>query len=148
MGDARQFMVSLKKYSGKLPTVVGAVQRKLAFDIMDPLVRQSPVRTGWFQNSWFPAVGVASSEVASEFSEDKSAAVAKAKARLTVLSPQTVTGQVPVHITNNLPYGPALADGSSTQAPSGWVQASVNQAAVKSGLLTAREVEKLTKDEG
>lgn len=132
----RKFRISLQKYANRLPKLVGQLQRKAAFDVMDGVVAGSPVDTGLFQNSWFPGVGRPGvGEVDPKtVGISKQAAKAISVKRLTVLTPENVNGKVSVHITNNLPYGPALADGHSHQAPSGWITGVLQRVRVELGL--------------
>jgi len=130
MGDARQFSLSLKKFGDQQPKVVSKLMRAGAFEVMGDLVAASPVDTGRFQSSWFVGVAVPNRSVAPE-RETKSGAARESLTRLRELTPQTVDGTQPVYLSNNLPYGSRLADGSSEQAPSGWIDGIVHRASVK-----------------
>lgn len=128
MGSVRQFTISLEKFGWNIEKVVGQLQRRGAFVIMSDVVKGSPVDTGRFRASWVIGVGVKNEGVAEKGPRSAVSARTESLLRLRALTPATVTGKAPVIISNNLPYATRLADGHSTQAPSGWVEAAVARA--------------------
>jgi len=127
MGDVRKFKYDLSKFGASVPAVMSQLIRRGALIIMGDLVKGSPVDTGRFRASWFVGIGTPNREVGPERNGPGGAAE-ESLARLTALTPENVTGKDPVYISNNLAYGPSLADGSSKQAPSGWIAAAVDRA--------------------
>ena len=147
MADVRQFNLDLKVFGEGQFKKIGQLQRRAAFLIMGDLVKGSPVDTGRFRGSWMVGIGVPDRRVISDkmigergrYGETKRQKDKRVRgntrltspesmSRLALLTPETVNGKDPIIISNNLPYGPALADGHSKQAPSGWIQAAVARA--------------------
>jgi len=98
--------------------------RQLALAVTMVVVKRTPVDTGrakgnWQANLGGPAVGALPTPAGGE-----AQAVAGAISRANEVAAQ-YRGGVPVHITNNLPYIQRLNQGSSDQAPAGFVQAAV-----------------------
>ena len=148
MADVKQFNVSLDVFGKNQHKVLSQMIRRSAFLIMGDLVKGSPVDTGRFRGSWFVGIGHADRSVISdkmigaggsaretrrqkERRQRKNTRLTSPESlsRLALLTPETVTGKDPVIISNNLPYGEALANGSSKQAPKGWIRAAVARAA-------------------
>lgn len=106
--------------------------RKMTFDVVANLRKAgpeggTPVDTGWARANWIPSIG---GEPASEPTGSKTS-VGSAEAALqgglgSVLGYKLFNG--PVFITNNVPYIIRLNDGSSGQAPRGFVQAAITAA--------------------
>lgn len=122
MGDVNKFVSDMDAFKRQTQSVVGKVVRRAAFVAMNHLVQGSPVDTGRFQSSWFVGIGEPNRSVAVERTSSGKASE-ESLARLSALTPATVTGRERVIISNNLPYAESLANGSSTQAPSGWIDA-------------------------
>jgi len=110
--------------------------KRLALGVADKLRRAAseggtPVHTGWARANWVPSVGgpevnvVGSPDAVSDSAYDAGVA-------------QVVTGYTTdkglVFVSNNVPYIQRLNDGSSKQAPAGFVQGAI-----------ARTVEELRK---
>ena len=144
MADIRQFSLEIDNFVAGVPQKMSKLLRRTAFSIMRDLVMGSPVDTGRFRASWFIGIGRpdrrvmppraqigrqrTSNAALNSFIRLGNSSGAESLDRLSVLSPQTVTGHQPIIISNNLPYGPALADGHSGQAPRGWIDAAVSKA--------------------
>ncbi len=148
MANVAKFNTSLQKFGQDIPKIVGQLQRRAALSIMSDLIKGSPVDTGRFRGSWMVGIGVADR---AKLSEKRAGARGRANeskrkkakrlntnsrelggdsmSRVALLTPSTVTGKDPIIISNNLPYGQRLAEGSSKQAPSGWIDAAVQRAA-------------------
>ena len=128
MADVNRFILDLKAFGEKAPALVGQLTRRATFLVMGDVVAGSPVRTGRFRASWFVGVAEPVRAVAPP-RKQPAGADAESLARLVEIRPETVTGFEPVYITNNLPYATRLAEGSSQQAPNGWVDQAVARAA-------------------
>jgi hypothetical protein len=138
MADANTFALQLGQFAQKtVPEQFDRVVRRTALSILRGLVKASPVDTGRFRASWGIAVGAPYDQAATE-----SRGVMRTKAGRTR---RTKAGKVKkhpvpqpsfaarsaglgsfrigetVHISNPLPYGPALNNGHSRQAPAGFV---------------------------
>ncbi len=148
MSDLNTFLLDLSKFSGEVEKTVGKITRAAAFAVMKDVVGGSPVDTGRFRASWFVGVNEPNRSITPErqVSERQrgskrttSGAGQESLARLQELTPDRVTGKEIIYITNNLPYGPSLAAGSSTQAPDGWIEAAVERAAIEVGIVQVVE---------
>jgi hypothetical protein len=119
MGDLRDVIIGLD-------TAIRKSVVSLALDIHGELVESTPVDTGWARANWIPSVGTPVADVAGNpGSANKSAADAGAAEVL------RSNGKSPIYITNNVPYIGRLNDGSSAQAPKGFVQKSIEKAVRK-----------------
>ena len=127
MGDAKQFQLDLKKFGNGTQKTLSALVRRASLLVMGDLIKGSPVDTGRFQASWFVGVGAPNRTVGRARAKE-SGAKEESRSRLKELTPETVSGYQPVFISNNLAYGPSLANGSSGQAASGWIDAAVLRA--------------------
>ena len=101
---------------------------KLTLDIIANLVDVNPVDTGWSRANWVPSIGSPTDDPvgmrgAAGVAE---AASAQAAGRAAVLGYKLPRGRV--FISNHVPYIQDLNDGSSQQAPAGFVQAAVRRA--------------------
>lgn len=101
---------------------------RLSTNIAANLVETTPRDTGWAAANWVPSIGAstttsASSRPTSALVSAQQAQQAAAQARL--LSYKLGQGQV--FISNNVPYIGRLNDGSSAQAPAGFVQAAIRR---------------------
>lgn len=106
--------------------------KKMAFDVVANLRKAgaeggTPVDTGWARANWIPSLG---GEPASTPSGSRTS-VATAEAALqagkgSLLGYKLFNG--PVFITNNVPYILKLNEGTSDQAPKGFVQAAITAA--------------------
>lgn len=105
------------------------VIRKISLDVTANLIKTTPVDTGWARANWVPAVGkrfqgtVGSREDAQA---GRVSAGAQATGQARVAGYRLTDGRV--FVSNNVPYILRLNDGSSTQAPAGFIQAAINKA--------------------
>lgn len=112
-----------------LEQFVGRIIQKIALDIVANLVASppeggTPVDTGWARANWVPRIGepfrgTAGTRENVSQSEQGSGIAA-------VLGYTLVRGRV--YISNNVPYIGRLNDGSSQQAPAGFVEAAITKA--------------------
>jgi len=108
--------------------------KKLTLDVVANLVKApseggTPVDTGWARANWFANIGVPVTEAAPNPNESGAtvAATGEREARLGgVLSYKLASG--PVFISNNVPYILRLNEGTSKQAPAGFVQKAIQKA--------------------
>jgi hypothetical protein len=132
MGDIRQFIVSLDKWGDQVPRKIGQIQRAISFEVFKNVITGTPVDTGRARASWFINVASPNRDVAPERPGGTGAAelaAAESLGRLAEIVPERVTGVETIYITNNLPYIVPLAEGSSQQAPKGWVEQAVQAGA-------------------
>lgn len=109
--QANRIMVQLENATAKATV-------DLALRIHGGLIEKTPVDTGWARSNWLPSVGVPRKETVGEPGSLNQAAAQFGQAE--VAGWQITSG--PIYITNNVPYISRLNAGSSTQAPSGFVE--------------------------
>lgn len=108
----------------KLRGATAASVRRLALGTLDRLVDATPVDTGHARSNWVLSVGTpftgvdGSKDAVSEAAQDAGRA-AVSKYRLS---------QGPVLLSNNVEYLAILNEGSSTQAPAGFVESAIEAA--------------------
>jgi len=115
-----------------LESVAEQVIRKIALDVVAELVKPpplggTPVDTGWARNNWSVQIGtprtdpIGSRDAASAARGEQVASTAQA-------ATYQVEGREKLYITNNVPYITRLNEGSSKQAPRGFVQQAIRRA--------------------
>ena len=115
-----------------LEGVAEQIIKKLTLDAVANLVKApseggTPVDTGWARANWFANVGVPTTETAGDPEDVAAATAQQQQAGLgSVLAYKLVAG--PVFISNNVPYILRLNEGSSKQAPAGFVQKAIQLA--------------------
>lgn len=118
--EIRAVMSDLKKFTTR-------VVQKITLSVNGVLVKTTPRDTSWARNNWIPEIGHAYSgtagtrEAAEQGSIDTGSREAGVVKVLTIYS----INNGPIYITNNVPYIGDLNDGSSKQAPAGFVQLSI-----------------------
>ena len=108
--------------------------KKIVLDIVAELVKApseggTPVDTGWARANWIPYIGSASSSPVGNRPKTGQTAstAAQSKATAEVAGSYTLS-KGKIVIANNVPYIVFLNEGSSKQAPSGFVQAAIARA--------------------
>lgn len=117
--DFRQFSLQLDDFAKKVGVSVTTVQKRIAFDLFDRIVRKTPVDTGRARASWNISTAAPDRTVAPEGQQpamNRVSAEAKAGAALATLTERGLIGEQ-VWISNNLPYIVKLEEGHSKQAP-------------------------------
>jgi len=98
--------------------------RKTALVVLSNLVVSSPVDTGRFRGNW--QIGIDMPKTSILNTDDKSGGI-------TISAGAGEIGRVrnidfeSIFITNNMPYGETLNNGSSTQAPAGFVESAIRK---------------------
>lgn len=101
---------------------------RLGLNITANLIEDTPVDTGWARANWVPAIGASRASPAASQPTGamvQTQAALQASGQVGLLSYKLSRGSV--FISNNVPYINRLNDGSSTQAPSGFVQAAIRR---------------------
>jgi hypothetical protein len=99
--------------------------KEMVLEINAQLIETTPVKTGWARANWIPSVGRPYGEDPVGEPEDIGAAqLAQDQGQAQIAGYRINQG--PLFIVNNVPYIERLNDGSSTQAPSGFVDAAVD----------------------
>lgn len=114
-GDARDFALQLdREFAEMMGDVRGAVIY-VATEALAKVQEKSPVDIGTFLNNWLVSIGQPddnTTEVFGQFAAKSAGAIASYAA---------MDGWPVIYLQNNLPYGPKLEDGYSSQAPGGMV---------------------------
>lgn len=127
MAETTDPVVVIRALNGVAEQVV----RKLALDIVAELVKApseggTPIDTSWASNNWTAQITSPRREPIGS-PENAGAAAAEQQASLgALLGYRLLNG--PVFITNNVPYITLLNQGTSKQAPAGFVQAAITRA--------------------
>jgi hypothetical protein len=83
----------------------------------------TPVDTGWARANWIPSVGTAT-----EQTDGTPQSVSTGAQQIGIAQVAAYRGAQPVFVSNNVPYIMTLNDGSSKQAPAGFVELAVAKA--------------------
>ena len=98
---------------------------KRTLKIHENLVTTTPVDTSWAKNNWIPSIAIPFSGTVGT-PENVSGAASGAGA----VSLLTWKLQTPAYIVNNVNYIEKLNEGSSTQAPSGFIEKAIQGALI------------------
>ena len=114
-----------------LERVTERVITKITLDVTANLVEATPVDTGWARANWVPAIGApVVRDLGNVPATSQNAASVAGKQQQAIAA--VVTGyklaRGAVFVSNNVPYILRLNDGSSKQAPSGFVQRAIKKA--------------------
>ena len=93
--------------------------KKLTLDVTANLIETTPVDTGHARANWVPSIGEPSRG-------EQSSAAAQVSGQAAVATATQI--DQPVYVSNNVPYIQKLNEGSSTQAPAGFIQRAVQRA--------------------
>ena len=115
----------------RIEQVIGALEdftedliKKIALDVTANLIETTPIDTGWARSNWVPQIGAPFLDpVGSPAAIDPSQ---QEQGQAAILGYEIEVGAV--FITNNVPYIVRLNEGSSAQAPSGFVQLAIEKA--------------------
>lgn len=121
-----QFSKKMGRVASKIPENADKIVRKVAMAIDQTVVLATPVDKGRARMNWIAALDTAASETTEAADPSGGAAIAQAAG---VVAGYDGDVNQEVHITNNLPYIGPLNDGSSRQAPAGFVQQAVRAGA-------------------
>jgi len=117
--NLKSFSVDVDKFADRLGLDVVTVVKKLSFDIFADVVAGTPVDTGRAMNNWNISVGVPNHKVRKAGGTAASVASGKQGEATTALA--TLAPFQTVWLSNSLPYIGFLEEGTSKQAPNGWV---------------------------
>lgn len=117
--NQKQFSVDVDRFAARIGLDVVTVVKKLSFDIFADVVAGTPVDTGRAMNNWNISVGsidTSTTEIGGARASIQGGKIGEAAPALAGLRPFDT-----VWISNHLPYIGFLEEGSSQQAPNGWV---------------------------
>lgn len=135
MATLNQFSERMKKRGARVATRVDAVVRETALAADQTVVLATPVDTGRARSNWQVQLNgpvdtardaYVDGAEGSTRGQNAQAAIEQARA---VISGYNGSKDRAIHITNNLPYIGRLNEGSSAQAPAGFVEEAVHVAA-------------------
>jgi hypothetical protein len=106
------------------------VVRKVALAADQVIVMATPVDEGRARSNWIAALDAAAVGTVEPYAEGAAAANGAIEQAARVIADYDGDVHSEIHLTNNLPYIGELNDGSSAQAPAGFVEKGVT-AAVK-----------------
>lgn len=116
---------SLRAQALRLGLNLNKLVQDVAIEILTTVVHTSPVDTGQFRGGWTTDIRVSNTRSEPLYGNlDKSGDATIAKGKATITSSPRPDGHS-VIISNALPYGRALNEGWSKQAPAGFVQMAV-----------------------
>jgi hypothetical protein len=128
--DLRQFARKMRVTGAVVQDNGDILLRKVALAVDAAVVLATPVDTGRARSNWQVELGAAPEGVREPFSEGAEGSTAGPNAQAAIAAGQAVIAQARgtdvIHITNNLTYIAALNDGSSAQAPAGFVEEAVH----------------------
>lgn len=101
--------------------------KRIVLDATANLIEDTPRDTGWARNNWVPEIGPGPDDPAGDRDNAGAARVAQQKGIASVAVGYKL-GMGIVTITNNVPYIVMLNEGTSQQAPAGFVQAALFRA--------------------
>jgi len=121
--NQKRFEIGLEKFAKQMDLDVVLIVKKLSFDIFADVVAGTPVDTGRAMNNWMISVGSPSREVTEKGGGSSTISTSKQAEATAGLA--TVRPFDTVWISNNVPYIGFLEEGSSQQAPNGWVERAI-----------------------
>lgn len=101
--------------------------KRIVLDATSNLQEDTPRETGWARNNWIPEIGPGLADAVGDRSDVGSASAAQQQGIATIATSYKL-GMGIITIANNVPYIVYLNEGSSQQAPAGFVQAAIFRA--------------------
>lgn len=126
MADLRDLAFQMKALADKLPTAGSELATRVAIEIVTALVRTTPVDTSEALSNWQVTLGSPGASRIPPYVKGKEGSTEEISAERTILEAVAILktkqpGQS-IWIQNVLPYIRVLNDGSSHQAPAGFVE--------------------------
>ena len=102
----------------------------LTLDLTTILLQTTPIDTGFARANWIPSIGVDNQNLAGTKAQADAGTLDRAPQQngLAEVATSYTLGQGRVYVSNNVPYITRLNDGSSQQAPAGFVQDAILRA--------------------
>jgi hypothetical protein len=131
--NLREIEISLKRQAKVAPEAVVNIQKAATLELQRGIVVATPVDKGRARGNWQVAQGSpASGDVAPNGFPGESSAARGAAATAAALTQgaQAAAETKPfskTYVSNRLPYIEALNEGTSTQAPAGFIETAVNR---------------------
>lgn len=120
MADARTFAARLDAIGRDIPRLTHRSVKARAKQVHAAVTKDTPIDTGKARINWRASLNVPGTRIVNAPSNPASA-VGEAIARAARVIDRSKPGQA-IHIFNNVPYIGRLNNGSSTQAPAGFIE--------------------------
>lgn len=118
-----------KAFEKKVTKATEQAIRKTTLDLVGNLTAQTPVDTGTARRNWITTVSQPSNEIKEGGSSTEAGALSETLSEVSAaLSGYNLFTSGPIWISNNLPYIGRLNDGTSQQAPAGFVDSEISKA--------------------
>lgn len=118
--------INVQSEAEAIEKLTSLISRKIALDVLSRVVLATPVDTGRARANWQAEVGSAPTTELQTTDKGGGSTISQGSANIATHE-QTPFSEI--NIVNNLPYIGRLNDGSSTQAPAGFVESAVDAAA-------------------
>lgn len=130
MATLAQFARRMRQLGRNVEENAPRATRRVALAVLQTVVTSTPVDTGRARSNWVvSSSGVPRRSERDAFSPGEGGSTAEQNSEVAIsVGGQEIDryrGQVGITISNNLPYIEALNDGSSAQAPAGFVETAV-----------------------
>lgn len=114
----------------QLDEFIEDIMKDITLEATANFIQDTPVDTGWARANWVPNIGAEGEGTAGtrEQAEAGNVMTADQQQGIAAVATQYTIISGPIYITNNVPYINRLNEGSSNQAPAGFVQAGINRA--------------------
>lgn len=127
--DLQQFALKMDLRASKIAPNLNEVKKRVATEILGKVVARTPVDTGEAISNWIVGIGSSAASPRPAHMLGKGGSTYDQNVRATITAGEKViasakSGQE-IHISTALDYVKKLNDGSSTQAPSGFVELAV-----------------------
>lgn len=118
-----RFKLNMSKVSDRIDHVVILVQQKVAMQLLRGIVNMNPVLSGRSRGNWYVTIGASTAAYQEEgYATSPEQVIQRGQ---DVVNQVTTLGAI--YITNNTPYILELEKGTSTQAPQGMVQVTLDR---------------------
>ena len=131
MPNADAFARRMRTLGEQIEANATAAVKRIALAVDQAVVLHSPVDTGRFRANWRVALDEPVEDEIEAYHPGENGSTAAANAQEAFTQAEGVIAQYrlgqTIWISNPLPQGPALNNGSSAQAPAGFVETAVHQ---------------------
>ncbi len=125
MATPEQFNRNMGALAVRVTKNADRIVRKAALAADQAIVMATPVDTGRARANWIAALDAPAAGPVAKTDKAGGSAIAQAAG---VVAGYDGDKNVAIHITNNLPYISSLNEGSSFQAPAGFVRTAISRA--------------------
>jgi len=121
--NVSEFKADLAKLSKALDHDYVALRKRVAWEIYNEFTLRNPVDTGYSRANWKIGIGEIDESVSTPPARGGGAVMPSPPPDLGLIS--QINAENTVYITNSVDYIQYLNEGTSKQAPSGWIQISI-----------------------